>query len=135
VLLPGRSVMYHLWRANLGNNTTPNASRQFSLISKNWPILVVDSNNTPTSTDWPAIPAARARQRAELTVGTVIRSAVSTSSVRHTPNSHRRLSGVSGRRAPEPKPWYYKDPPSNADRRSGSDSTTHEDRAAAPMGT
>jgi hypothetical protein len=112
VLLPGRSVMYHLWRANLGNNTTPNGSGQFSLISKNWPILVVDSNNTPTSTDWPPFPLhALDNALSDGWYGYQV-SGIDIFG-RHTPNS---LNGVwrQWSPAPEPKPWYYKDPPSNA---------------------
>src|SRR6185503_18030661 len=56
VLLPGRSVMYHVWRADLGNNATPAATGQFNLVSRDWPILVVDSNGTQTSPDWPQFP-------------------------------------------------------------------------------
>jgi hypothetical protein len=112
VLLPGRSVMYHLWRANLGNNTLPAPSGQFSLISKNWPILVVDSNGTQTSSDWPPFPLH------------VLDNALSdgwwgyqVSGIdifgRHTPNS---INGVWHQWSPmpQPKPWYYAEPPSDA---------------------
>jgi len=112
VLLPGRSVMYHLWRASLGNNATPNASGQFSLISKNWPILVVDSNGTRTSSDWPPFPLhGLDNALADGWYGYQV-SGIDIFG-RHTPNS---VNGVwrQWSPAPEPKPWYYADPPSNA---------------------
>jgi hypothetical protein len=112
VLLPGRSVMYHIWRASFGNNALPSASGQFSLISKNWPILVVDSNGTPTSSDWPPF-ALHALDNAlgDGWYGYQV-SGIDIFG-RHTPNS---INGIwrQWSPAPEPKPWYYLDPPSNA---------------------
>lgn len=40
VLLPGGAIMYHLWRANLGNGTTPTASGSYTPITQTQPILV-----------------------------------------------------------------------------------------------
>ncbi len=57
VLLPGRPVMYHLWRANAGDNVTPSTPSRFDLISKNWPVLVVDTpDGIQKSPDWPSFP-------------------------------------------------------------------------------
>jgi hypothetical protein len=112
VLLPGRNIMYHLWRASLGNNTLPDASGPFSLISKEWPILVVDSNGAQISPDWPPFPL-HALDNA-LSDGWY-RYQVSGVDIfgRHTPNSlnavWRQWSPM-----PEPKPWYYAEPPSDA---------------------
>jgi hypothetical protein len=112
VLLPGRSVMYHLWRANLGNNALPAPSGQFSLISKNWPILVVDSNGAQTSSDWPPFPLhALDNALSDGWWGYQV-SGIDIFG-RHTPNSAngawRQWSPM-----PEPKPWYYAEPPSDA---------------------
>lgn len=112
VLLPGRSVMYHLWRANLGNGSTPNPTGQFNLLTKNWPILVVDNNVTrQPSPDWPPF-AMHALDNA-LSDGWY---GYQVSGIdifgRHTPNSvagaWRQWSPM-----PEPRPWYYVDPPSD----------------------
>ncbi|MEN3325389.1 MAG: hypothetical protein V7638_196 [Acidobacteriota bacterium] len=113
VLLPGRSVMYHLWRANLGNGTFPNANPQYSLVTKNWPILVVDSAGTrPVSSDWPPFTLhALDNALADGWWGYQV-SGIDVFG-RHTPNSFaaawRQWSP-----SPEPKPWYYQDPPSDA---------------------
>ncbi len=112
VLLPGRSVMYHLWRANLGNNATPNAAGQFNLITKDWPILVVDSNGTQTSSDWPPFPLhALDNALADGWCGYQV-SGIDVFG-RHTPNSAsaawRQWSPM-----PEPNPWYYVELPGDA---------------------
>jgi hypothetical protein len=112
-LLPGRAIMYHVWRANLGNGTTPNAPSRYDLITKNWPVLVVDTGVTPDSApDWPNF-SLHAFDNA-LSDGWYSYQ-VSGIDIfgRHTPNSvagaWRQWSPV-----PEPRPWYYLDPPSDA---------------------
>jgi len=112
-LLPGRPVMYHLWRANLGTGTTPNAPNRYDLITKNWPVLVVDNGVTPDSaSDWPRF-SLHAFDNA-LSDGWYSYQ-VSGIDIfgRHTPNS---VAGVwrQWAPAPEPRPWYYVDPPSDA---------------------
>lgn len=112
VLLPGRSIMYHLWRASLGNNTLPDTSGQFNLISKDWPILVVDSNGAKTSSDWPPFPLhALDNALGDGWYGYQV-SGIDIFG-RHTPNS---INGIWRQWSPmpEPKPWYYEEPPSNA---------------------
>lgn len=112
VLLPGKSVMYHLWRANLGNGETPAASPQYNLLTKNWPILVVDSDDTQSAPDWPPF-SLHALDNA---LGDGWYSyQVSGIDIfgRHTPNSAagawRQWSPM-----PEPRPWYYQEPASDA---------------------
>ncbi len=113
VLLPGRSIMYHLWRANLGNGATPNPSAQYNLISKNWPILVAENNVArQSSPDWPPFPM-HALDNA-LSDGWYSYQVNGIDIFgRHTPNSvpsvWRQWSP-----APEPRPWYYVNPPSDA---------------------
>jgi hypothetical protein len=113
VLLPGRPVMYHLWRANLGNNVTPNAPAQYNLISKNWPILVVDNGNTlKPAPDWPDFPLhALDNALSDGWYGYQV-SGIDIFG-RHTPNS---VAGAwkQWAPAPEPRPWYYLEPPSDA---------------------
>jgi len=112
VLLPGQSVMYHLWRANLGNGETPAALAQYNLLTKNWPILVAGSNNTQSAPDWPPFPL----HALDNALGDGWYSyQVSGIDIfgRHTPNSRdgawRQWSPM-----PEPRPWYYQEPASDA---------------------
>lgn len=113
VLLPGRPVMYHLWRANLGNNATPNAPTRYDLITKNWPVLVVDNGNTlRPAPDWPEFPLhALDNALGDGWWGYQV-SGIDIFG-RHTPNS---VAGAWKQWAPvpEPRPWYYLDPPSDA---------------------
>jgi hypothetical protein len=112
VLLPGQPVMYHLWRAELGNAATPSAPSRYNLISRDRPILVVKNGATPQARDWPPFPL-HAMDNA-LADGWY---SYQVSGVdifgRHTPNS----TAASWRQwtpMPEPRPWYYQDPPSEA---------------------
>ena len=43
VLLPGGAIMYHLWRAGLGNGTTPAAPGSYALLTQGQPVLVAVS--------------------------------------------------------------------------------------------
>lgn len=112
-LLPGRSIMYHLWRANLGNSNTPNAPSRYDLITKSWPVMVVDNGVAPGSApDWPGFPLhAFDNALSDGWYGYQV-SGIDIFG-RHTPNSAagawRQWSPV-----PEPRPWYYVDPPSDA---------------------
>lgn len=112
VLLPGKSVMYHLWRANRGNDATPGASAQYNLLTKNWPIFVVDSNNTQSAPDWPPFPL-HALDNALADGWYSYQVSGIDIFGRHTPNS---LAGVWRQWSPipEPRPWYYQEPPSDA---------------------
>ncbi len=112
VLLPGRPVMYHLWRAELGSGATPTAPSRYNLISRDRPILVAENGATPHARDWPPFPL-NAMDNA-LADGWYSYQ-VSGIDVfgRHTPNS---TAGAWRQWAPmpEPRPWYYQDPPSDA---------------------
>ena len=113
MLRPGRAVMYHVWRANLGNGATPSVPARFDLITRNWPVLVTDvANALPPSPDWPPFPL----HALDNALGDGWYSyQVSGIDIfgRHTPNS---VAGVwrQWAPAPEPRPWYYVDPPSDA---------------------
>lgn len=113
VLLPGRAVMYHVWRANLGNDATPGLPARFDLITKNWPVLVTDAANAlPPSPDWPPFPMhALDNALSDGWYGYQV-SGIDIFG-RHTPNS---VAGVwrQWAPAPEPRPWYYVDLPSDA---------------------
>jgi hypothetical protein len=113
VLLPGSPVMYHIWRATLGNGTTPNASPRYDLLTRGWPILVVENGAVPqTAPDWPPFMLhALDNSLAEGWYGYQV-SGVDIFG-RHTPNSAagawRQWAPV-----PDPRPWYYKEPPGDA---------------------
>jgi hypothetical protein len=57
-LRPGQPVLYHLWRADLGNGAQPTPGGTFALVTQSGPLLVADalsgasSQPTPPS-DWP----------------------------------------------------------------------------------
>ena len=113
VLLPGRAVMYHVWRANLGNGTTPSPPARFDLITKNWPVLVVDAANAlQPSSDWPPFPLHALDNALSDGWYSYQVSGIDIFG-RHTPNS---VAGAWRQWAPAPesRPWYYVDPPSSA---------------------
>ena len=113
VLLPGRAVLYHVWRANLGNGATPSLPVRFDLITKNWPVLVTDAANAlPPSPDWPQFPLHALDNALSDGWYSYQVSGIDIFG-RHTPNS---VAGVwrQWAPAPEPRPWYYVDPPSAA---------------------
>ena len=112
VLLPGYPVMYHLWRSNLGNGVTPSAPTRFDLISKDWPVLVVDVENAFAPPDWPRFPLHALDNALSDGWYSYQVSGIDIFG-RHTANS---AAGVwrQWAPAPEPRPWYYADPPSNA---------------------
>ena len=113
VLLPGKPVMYHLWRAALGNGENPAATGSYDLITQSGPVLVVEPA-TPTGKrpqrplDWP--PDRLHYLDTSLADGWYSYQ-VSGIDIfgRHSPNSS---SGpwYQWTPAPDPRPWYYKDP-------------------------
>jgi hypothetical protein len=113
VLLPGSAVMYHLWRANLGNGAAPSTTTRYDLLSKQWPVLVVGTGIAEqTAPDWPpfflhAIDNGLVDGWYSYQVSSIDIFG------RHSANS---AAGVWRQWAPppEPRPWYYIDPPSNA---------------------
>lgn len=57
VLLPGKPILYHVWRADLGAGTAPTAPTTYAHLTRNGPLLIADSLSgsaqaTPPS-DWP----------------------------------------------------------------------------------
>ena len=117
VLLPGKPVMYHLWRAALGNGENPAATAPYNLITPNSPVLVVQPA-TPTGkqpqrpSDWPP------NRLYYLDTGLAdgwYSYRVSGIDIfgRHSPNSppgpwYQWIP------APDPRPWYYQDPPADS---------------------
>ncbi|HEX6480488.1 MAG TPA: hypothetical protein VF043_16755 [Ktedonobacteraceae bacterium] len=116
VLLPGRTIMYHIWRAGEGNGTTPAAPGGYTLLTQSQPVLV--SLSQPASgtvvqypPGWPpfqlyfidnALPDGWYSYQVS---GVDIFG-------RHSPNS---VAGAwyEWPLGQEPRPWYYIDPPGN----------------------
>jgi len=113
VLLPGRAVMYHLWRANLGNAATPSGNARYDLLTKQTPVLVTEAGvAAQTAPDWPPFPLhAIDNNLAEGWYSYQI-SGIDIFG-RHSANS---AAGVwrQWSPAPEPRPWYYLNAPSDA---------------------
>lgn len=114
ILLPGRPIMYHVWRAGLGNADTPEAPGSFGLATKAGPRLVAEPHLPPgtapeRASDWPPFPLH------------YIDSGLSdgwygyqVSGIdifgRHSPNS-TAAAWYEWTPVPDPRPWYYQDPP------------------------
>ncbi|HEX5873356.1 MAG TPA: hypothetical protein VFY60_01830, partial [Pyrinomonadaceae bacterium] len=113
VLLPGRAVMYHLWRANLGNGATPATNARYDLLTKQAPVLVTETAiPAQTAPDWPPFPLhAMDNGLAEGWYSYQV-SGIDIFG-RHSANS---AAGVWRQWSPqpEPRPWYYVDPPVDA---------------------
>lgn len=114
-LLPGKSVMYHLWRADLGNNENPTAPGSYDVITKSGPVLVVEPAGPPGKppkrpADWP--PERLHYLDNDLADGWY---SYQVSGVdifgRHSKNSPPG-PWYQWTPTPDPRPWYFKDPPS-----------------------
>lgn len=117
VLLPGKPVMHHLWRSDLGNNENPNAPGSYELITQNGPVLVV-TPATQVGTlqqrpkDWPPdrlhyIDSGLADGWYSFQVSGIDIFG------RHSPNSQPG-PWYQWTPVPDPCPWYYKNPPSDS---------------------
>lgn len=113
VLLPGLPVMYHLWRADLGNGVTPSAASGYNIISRDRPILVIENGVGPLrARDWPPFPLHAMDNALADGWHSYQVSGIDVFG-RHTPNSTASAWRQWAPR-PEPRPWYYQDPPSDA---------------------
>lgn len=112
---PGRALMYHVWRAGLGNRATPESPGEYDLLTKARPTLVAEPSFSAAPqrpSDWP--PFALHFIDRGLADGWYSYQ-VSGIDIfgRHSPNS----AAASWRQwtpDPVPRPWYYQDPPSDA---------------------
>lgn len=116
LLQPGQSVMYHVWRAELGD-AVPAAvpgDGTFEPITKGGPILIGDSILKPGpspagSPDWPPFPLFA--QDAGMPDGWY---AYRINGIdifgRHTPNGADAV-WMEWAPLPDPRPWYFVDPP------------------------
>ena len=107
-----RLLMYHLWRAGLGNDENPTATGTYNLITPNSPVLIVDpvasGKEVKRPTDWP--PDRLDYLDSGLVDGWYSYQ-VSGIDVfgRHSPNSSPG-PWYQWTPAPDPEPWYYKKP-------------------------
>jgi hypothetical protein len=113
VLVPGAAVMYHVWRASLGNGTNPSGTAAFSALTVGAPLLVVEPILAPGEEpvgpdDWPPFPVHFLDQGlAEGWYGYRVSGL----------DIFGRLSAQSPSApwyewapVPDPRPWYYTDP-------------------------
>lgn len=114
-LTPGSAVMYHVWRADLGTGATPAVPVAYAPLTAASAVLVANplSGIVPSwPTGWPPFQLYYADNGlAEGWYG----YAVSGIDIfgRHSANSPA-ASWREWAPMPDPRPWYYQDPPSNA---------------------
>jgi hypothetical protein len=118
-LLPERPILYHVWRADLQNSTAPAAGGTYNLITTNGPVLVVQPILPPAATptrpsDWPPVELALFFTDRGLTDGWYGYQMNGIDLFgRHTANS-APAAWYQWSPAPDPRPWYYQDPPANS---------------------
>jgi hypothetical protein len=116
-LLPGAAIGYHVWRASLGNGTAvvPPADGDFTHITQTGMVVVAPpgpSGGQPGASDWPPEPMHKLDSGlvegwyAYRIRGMDIFGRIGLAS---GPSVWRQWAP-----APEPLPWYYQGPPSNA---------------------
>jgi hypothetical protein len=113
-LLPGRAIMYHLWRASLGNGTAPTAPGSYTPITQNQPVLVSGNLNSAVQIS-PAWPPFRMYYVDPALADGWYSYEVSGIDIfgRHSPNSGPG-PWYEWIPVPDPRPRYYKDPPGNS---------------------
>lgn len=118
VILPGKPLMYHLWRATLGDAEpiSPPPARDYDLITTKRALLVSEPQLNPGQTpqrpqDWPPFPLH--------TFDNWLAEGWYSYQVngidifgRHTPNSNAAV-WYQWQPMPDPKPWYYQMPPND----------------------
>jgi hypothetical protein len=116
-LLPGKAIVYNLWRADLGNGTTPTTPGTYNLLTKDRPVLVtvpqLDSGQTPQrASDWPPFPLYAIDNALQDGWYSYQVSGVDIFG-RHSLNS---VAGPWYQWTPPPEPpaWYYQYPPSDS---------------------
>jgi len=115
-LLPGSAVMYHVWRAYLGDGEAPTTPDGHTLITGNRPILIGTPRLgaralPPPPPDWPPASIPLRFVDSGLADGWYSYQ-VSGIDIfgRHSPNSPS-ASWYQWDPVPDPRPWYYVDPP------------------------
>ncbi|MGA9773957.1 MAG: hypothetical protein WBV94_33305 [Blastocatellia bacterium] len=114
VLQPDKPIMYHVWRADLGDANNPAPSGVHSLITENRPVLVTESRIPAGSTfqraaDWPPFPL---HFRDSFLSDGWYSYQVSGIDIfgRYSSNSNAAI-WYQWEPVPDPIPWYYQNPP------------------------
>lgn len=111
-VLPERAVMYHVWRARLGNGETPAAPTRHEPITSGRPALIVEPEAAlgrmpERPPDWPPFPLHGIDRGLSEGWYSYQISAIDIFG-RHSPNS-AAAAWHQWTPAPEPRPWYYDD--------------------------
>jgi hypothetical protein len=116
VLQPDKPIMYHVWRADLGDANNPAPSGAHNLITENRPVLVTESRLPAGTTmqraaDWPPFPL---HFRDTFLPDGWYSYQVSGIDIfgRYSSNSNAAI-WYQWEPAPDPIPWYYQNPPGN----------------------
>lgn len=109
--LTGHTVMYHVWRAKLGDGETPDPLTHSKLITDGRPIIPADPEAAPgripeRPPDWPPFPLHFIDQRLPDGWYGYQLSGIDIFG-RHSPNSTAAWHQWTP--APEPRPWYYEE--------------------------
>jgi hypothetical protein len=111
-LLPGSPVLYHVWRADLGDAAQPSAAGGYSAITRETPVLVVppDPNAPPSRAPsaWPPFPLNYIDSGLPDGWYSYELSGIDIFG-RHSANGDA-APWHQWAPAPDPKPWYYVDP-------------------------
>lgn len=113
-LVPGAALMYHVWRASLGNTASPATSASFTLLTDSAPQMVTESilspGETPTrADDWP--PFALHFQDNGLAEGWYRYRVAGLDIFGRLSQGSDSAKWYQWAPVPEPRPWYYVDPP------------------------
>lgn len=118
VLLPGSAVSYHLWREGLGNGDHPAASVDLGdWLTKAGPVLIGQPIGSPFSVpqrpiDWPNFPLHRIDRVTKAGWYGYRVSGMDLFGRISPPSFH--IPWQQWTPPPTPRPWYYKEPPSDA---------------------
>ncbi len=113
-LQAGSAVLYHVWRAGLGNGNAPAAGGAFALLTADAPVLVVESILSPgeepqRAEDWPPFPLHYLDQG--LAEGWYAYRVSGLDLFGRLSAQSDPATWFEWAPAPDPRPWYYADPP------------------------
>jgi hypothetical protein len=116
ILQPGQAIMYHVWRAGLGDGDTPALPGPYGLLTKDGAVLVAEPHIPPGASperaaDWPPFPLHYVDPRLREGWYGYHVSGIDIFG-RHSPNSAAAV-WYEWAPVPDPRPWYYQDPPAD----------------------
>lgn len=114
VLQPDKPIMYHVWRAELGDATNPALGGTHKLITENMPVLVTEPRlplgaTSQRAADWPPFPLHFIDRFLADGWYSYQVSGIDLFG-RYSSNSNA-ATWYEWKPMPEPRPWYYRDPP------------------------